>query len=105
MQSSIDWSSLKGEEPNELLLLSMRLGRRLPEELHLKMLLWSFDDTHAHVVKDYLEWIDHCQRRDENTERIKKRMQYLNKMNSILSLYAMLLGLLLMTAIIISKKI
>lgn len=104
MPSKIDWSSALPIDPHELYLFSLRTGRQLPDQLHNHMLLWSFDDTHSGVVKNYLEWVEHCKRRDENTERLRKRMESIEKMDRILNLATMLVGILIVAALVISGK-
>lgn len=104
MPSEIDWSACLPIKPQELYSISLRIGRKLPDQLHNHMLLWSFDDEHIHVVKDYLEWVEHCERRDEATERTRKRIESIEKMDRILNLATMLVGILLVAALVISGK-
>lgn len=91
-------------DPQELYLLSLKTGKQLPEQLHNHMLLWSFDDNHSWVVKNYLEWAEHCNRRDEQTERLKERMESMEKMDRALNLAAILSAILLSAALVISGK-
>lgn len=104
MPSKIDWSSVLPIDPQELYVLSLRTGRQLPDQLHNHMLLCSFDENHARVVKDYLEWAEHCNRREENTERLRKKMESIEKMDRILNLATMLVGILIVAALSISGK-
>lgn len=97
-------SGIDPAQPQELYTWSLRHGRKLPDPLHNHMLLWSFDDEHSQVVKDYLEWTEHCERRDKATEKIMKRMQNIERMDKILNLTIMLLMILLMAAFFISGK-
>jgi len=85
-------------------MFSIRTGKKLPEQLHNHMLLWSFDDNHSWVVKHYLEWVEHCNRREEQTGRLKERMESMEKMNRTLNLAAILSAILLAAALVISGK-
>lgn len=69
------------------------------------MMLWSFDDNAAPVVKDYLEWIEHCKRRDEASERTRKRMESIERMDKALNLLLLVVGFALVVALVVSGKI
>lgn len=66
-------------DPFEMYLLSIRIGGRLPDESHRKMLLWSYDDRYSGIVKDYLEWAEHCRERDRREDSLRKRMQEIER--------------------------
>ena len=105
MQSGIDWTPALPMDPHDLYLLSLRTGRRLPDQLHEHMLLWSFDDKAAPVVKDYLEWIEHCKRRDEASELTRKRMESIERMDRALNLLGLVAAFALVVALVVSGKI
>lgn len=73
-------------DPLEMYLYSIRTGGRLPDELHGKMLLWSYDENHCGIVKNYLEWVEHCKKRDERKERLRKRIGGIERNERLLNL-------------------
>lgn len=105
MSSRIDWTPALPIDPGELYLFSLRTGRRLPDQLHEHMMLWSFDDNAAPVVKDYLEWIEHCKRRDEAAELTRRRMQSIEKMDKALNLLGLVAAFALVVALVVSGRI
>lgn len=76
-------------DPQELYFLSIRTGRKLPDDLHNSMLLWSFDDKMSGIVKEYLEWADHCQHRDELENKLRERMRKIDQNERLVSLVAL----------------
>jgi hypothetical protein len=105
MPSKIDWSSLRGTDPKELFLFSLRTGKKLPDELHNAMILWSFDDKHVEVVKDYFEWAEHCVRRDEAMEQTRKKIESTLKIDETLNLVCFLVILLFFASVFISGNL
>lgn len=79
------------DDPNEMYLLSIRIGGRLPDELHRAMLLWSYDPRANGVVKEYLEWVDRCRERDEMNGKFRRRMASIERNERALNLAIMIL--------------
>lgn len=76
------------DDPFEMYLLSIRTGGRLPEHLQVAMLLWSYDERHCGVVKDYLEWVEHCRERDRLENAFRKRIGNIERNERFLSIIA-----------------
>lgn len=71
----------------EMYSYSLSLHDKLPEKLHEAMLLWSFDPESKDYVKDYLIWVDICEKRKVSKIRFYKRMariNFLEKLNYVL---------------------
>ncbi len=60
-------------DPVEMYIHSLRMGSRLPDELHDAMLTHALDPSSSEKVKSYLEWVSTCERRMEREECIKRR--------------------------------
>jgi len=91
-------------DPEELYLFSLRTGRKLPEELHNHMLLWSFDERGSRVAKDYMEWIEHCRLRDETVERTRRRLRDIERIDRALNVFMLVVALALSMALVISGR-
>lgn len=61
-----------GESCEKLYIYSLRIKRRLPQELHEKMLLWSYSDEGEMCVRLYLSWVERCEELEERRKRHEK---------------------------------
>lgn len=79
---------MSDNDPFEMYLLSIRTRRRLPDQLHGAMLLWSYDERYGGIVKDYLEWAEHCRERDRMENSLRKRIRDIERNERLLSVAA-----------------
>lgn len=70
--------------PEEMYRHSIRMGRKLPDELHEAMLLWSFDPMHEDTVREYLEWVKTCEARKKYRSRMDKRMRSIESTEKVI---------------------
>jgi hypothetical protein len=70
--------------PSDLYLHSLRIKQKLPQELHDAMMLWSFHPDGKEHARMYLEWVEHCELREESRIRFEKRMKNLDRTHSFL---------------------
>ena len=59
--------------PMKLYFYSRRTAKKLPQNLHEAMLLWSFDEEGKPYAKAYLNWIDECERRVDAKVRFERK--------------------------------
>ena len=62
-----------------LYLFSLSTKRRLPEELHNAMLLWSYSEEGRFYSKAYVEWADQCDKWAEMREKHRKREKFMER--------------------------
>lgn len=70
--------------PEEMYRHSIRTGRKLPDELHEAMLLWSFDPKQEGIVKEYLVWVKTCEEREKYRSRMDKRMRSIESTEKVI---------------------
>lgn len=84
------WSGVEFDEdeikssPSDLYLYSLRIKQRLPQELHDAMMLWSFHPDGKEYARMYLEWVEHCELREESRVRFERRMKNIDRAHSFL---------------------
>lgn len=62
----------------EMYLYSLSIHDKLPEKLHEAMLLWSFHPEQKNYVKDYLIWVETCEKRKIQKIKFDKRLARIN---------------------------
>ena len=67
------------ESPEKMLLEAFRIGKKLPEPFHQRMLLWSFNPEHMHTVKQYLSFLNYCDERDAYRKRMDKKLRLIEQ--------------------------
>lgn len=71
----------------EMYFYSLSIHDKLPEDLHQAMLLWSFHPEQKNYVKEYLTWVETCEKRKIQKIKFQKtmyRMNFIEKLNYIL---------------------
>jgi len=69
----VDYNKIK-TNPQSMYFLSLSAKRKLPEELHSSMLLWSYSSEFKDLIKNYLDWVKVCEERE-----VKKIAYYIRK--------------------------
>lgn len=89
------------DDPEKMFLEAVRLGKRLPDPHHQRMLLWSFDPRHKHTVKEYLSFLNYLDERDAHRKRMDKKLRLIERCDrAMLVVSAMIFFALLMSAMI-----
>jgi hypothetical protein len=89
IREAYKWSGVEFDEdkmkssPSDLYLHSLRIQQRLPQELHDAMMLWSFHPDGKEHARMYLEWVEHCELREESRIRFERRMKNIERFHSL----------------------
>jgi hypothetical protein len=67
-------------DPEKMYWYSLKTKRRLPEELHGAMMLWSFVPDQKQCVQMYLDWTAHCEEMDSWRSKHEARMRRIDRM-------------------------
>lgn len=93
------------ESPEKMLLEAFRIGKKLPEPFHQRMLLWSFDPDHMRTVRDYLSFVKHCDERDAYRKRMKKKLRLIEQCDRAMLVVSAMIFFALLASTMISNGI